>query len=119
MKKKNIRFALRIESQSPIVVSVVYVGQNSSGEGILLDLSRVGSRILGNEPIAAGETLSVRITPPTSEKPLVLQATVKWVKELEFGLAFKGLHQQEVHQLQRLLDELLGTMRQVRAITTS
>ena len=38
MKKQNIRFALRIESQSPIVVSVVYVGQSSSGEGILLSM---------------------------------------------------------------------------------
>lgn len=119
MKKQNKRFVLRIESQFPVVLSVVYVGQNSSGEGIVLDLSRVGCRILGSKPVAAGETLRVRINPPTSAKPLVLQATVKWVKELEFGLAFKGLHQQKVHQLQRLLDELLGTMRQVRAIKTS
>ena len=119
MKKQNKRFALRIESQSPVVVSVKYVGQNSAGEGIVLNLSRVGCRILGSEPVAAGETLSVRITSPASEKPLVLQATVKWVKELEFGLAFKVLDEQEVHQLQRLLDELLGTMRQVRAVTTS
>ena len=91
------------------MISVVYFGQNSSGEGIVLDLSRVGCRILGSEPMAAGETLSVGITPPTAEKPLVMQATVKWVKELEFGLAFKGLHEQEVHQLQRLLDKLLGS----------
>ena len=119
MKKQNKRFALRIESQSPVVVSVKYVGQNSAGEGIVLNLSRVGCRILGSEPVAAGETLSVMITSPASEKPLVLQATVKWIKELDFGLAFKVLHEQEVHQLQRLLDELLGTMRQVRAVTTS
>lgn len=118
MKKQNKRFALRIESQSPVVVSVMYVGQDSAGEGIVLDLSRMGCRILGSEPVAAGETLSVRITSPPSEKPLVLQATVKWVQELEFGLAFKGLRQQEAHQLLRLLDELLSTMRQVKAITT-
>lgn len=108
MKKQKKRFALRVESQSPIVISVMYVGQKSAGEGIVLDLSRVGCRILGSEPVAAGEAMRVEITPPTSEKPLVLQATVKWVKELEFGLAFKGLHELETHQLERLLEALLG-----------
>jgi len=108
MKKQNKRFALRIESQFPVMISVVYVGQNSAGEGIVLDLSRVGCRILGNEPVVARETMSVAISPPTSDQPLVMQATVKWVKELEFGLAFKRLHEQEAHQLQCLLDELLG-----------
>jgi len=38
-----------------------------------------------------------------------MQATVKWVKELEFGLSFKRLQPQEADQLQHLLDELLGS----------
>ena len=119
MKKQNKRFALRIESQFPVAISVLYVGQTSAGEGIVLNLSCAGCRILGSAPVATGEIMRVEITPPTSEKPLVLQATVKWVKELEFGLAFKGLHEQEVYHLQRLLDELLGTKRQIRTNTMS
>ena len=109
MKKPNTRFALRVYSRFPVQITMIYLGQNSSGQGIVQELSRVGCRILGNDPVVVGETLSVQLSLPTSEKPLVMQATVKWVKGWEFGLAFKRLHPQEADQLQRLLDELLGS----------
>ena len=109
MKKQNKRFALRIYSRFPVQISMMYLGQDSAGQGIVRELSRVGCRVLGNDPVVAGETMSARISLPTGQKPLVIeQATVKWVKGLEFGLAFRRLHEREVHQLQRLLDELLG-----------
>ena len=49
-------------------------------------------------------------TIPTYPSPLVIQqATVQWVKGLEFGLVFEHLHPRETHRLQRLLDAILGS----------
>jgi len=110
MNKANKRFALRIYSRFPVQISMMYLGQYSAGQGIVRELSRVGSRILGNDRVVAGETLSVRISLPSHPSPLVIeQATVQWVKGLEFGMVFEHLHPRETHRLQRLLDTLLGS----------
>ena len=107
----NKRFALRLHSPFPVQISMVYRGQNSAdqGQGIVLELSLVGCRILGNDPVVAGETLNVQLSFPTSMKPLIMErTTVKWVKGLEFGLAFKQLQPREADRLQYLLEALRG-----------
>jgi PilZ domain-containing protein len=110
MKKQNKRFALRVYSRFPVQMSMVYQGPHSAGRGIVLEISRVGCRILGTEPVLAGETMSLKLSLPTSQKPMVIeQAIVKWVKGLEFGIAFKHLPMKEANELQRLLEELLGS----------
>jgi len=110
MNKPNKGFALRIYSRFPVQISMMYLGQYSAGQGIVHELSRVGCRILGNDRVVAGETLSVRISLPSYPSPLVIeQATVQWVKGLEFGMVFEHLHPRETHRLQRLLDALLGS----------
>ena len=108
MKKQNKRFALRVDSGLPVQISMIYLGQVSAGRGIVQELSRVGCRILGNDPAIVGETLNLRLS-LTSGKPLIIErATVQWVKGLEFGVAFHDLHQREADRLQRLLEGLLG-----------
>ena len=103
----NKRFALRVHPLFPVQISMVYRGKNSAGQGIVQELSPVGCRILGNDPVVAGETLDVRLSFSTLERPLFLErATVKWVKGLEFGLAFKRLQRREADRLQYLLDAL-------------
>jgi len=105
----NKRFALRIHSPFPVQISMVYRSQNSIGQGIVLELSLVGCRILGSDPVVAGETLNVQLSFPTSTKPLVMErTTVKWVKGLEFGLAFKQLQPREADRLEHLLEALRG-----------
>ena len=107
MKKQNKRFAIRVYSRFPVQITLIYRGRYSAGQGIVQELSRVGCRILGNDPVFAGETLRVQLSFPTSEQPLIIeQATVKWVKGLEFGLAFKRLQPREADQLQHLLEAL-------------
>jgi len=59
MKKPNTRFALRVYSRFPVQITMIYLGQNSAGQGIVQELSRVGCRILGNDPVVVGEALSV------------------------------------------------------------
>ena len=45
----------------------------------------------------------MRVTHPTSTKPLIIeQATVQWVKGLEFGITFRDLEKREADQLLRL-----------------
>src|SRR6185436_17946314 len=96
----NKRFALRIHSPFPVQISMVYRSQNSIGQGIVLELSLVGCRILGSDPVVAGETLNVQLSFPTSTKPLVMG--------LEFGLAFKQLQPREADRLEHLLEALRG-----------
>ena len=106
----NRRFAPRIYSQFPVPISIIYRGQKSAGEGIVQELSRVGCRILGKDPVVAGETLTVRIELPSSPKSLIIeQATVRWVKGLEFGVVFHDLPQREANRLQHLLEALLSS----------
>ena len=88
---------------------MMYLGQDFAGQGIVRELSRVGCRILGINPMVAGKTMSVRISLPTCELPLVMQATVKWVKGLQCGMAFEQPDEWEIAQLQRMLDDLLGS----------
>ena len=86
------------------------MGQDFAGQGIVHELSRVGCRIFGNYPVVAGDTMSARLSLPTHPKPLCIeQATVQWVKELEFGVSFNHLEEQEVARLQCMLDILLGS----------
>ena len=106
----NKRFALRVDSGLPVQISVLYLGHVSEGQGILQELSRVGCRILGKDPVVAGETLTVRIELPSSPKSLIIeQATVRWVKGLEFGVVFHDLPQREANRLQHLLEALLSS----------
>src|SRR5262245_63186236 len=105
MKKQNKRFA-----QYPVPISIIYRGQDSAGQGVVSELSRVGCRISGNDPVVAGETLSIWLSLSTSEKSLFTQrTTVQWTKGLEFGLAFQRLQLREADRLQHLLDALSGS----------
>jgi len=110
MNKPHKRFALRVYSRFTVQISMMYLGHDFTGRGIVRELSRVGCRILGNDPVVAGETLSVRLSLPTCPKPVLIEpATVQWVKGLEFGVAFGHLDEREVERLRRMLDDLLGS----------
>ena len=110
MKKQNTRFAVRVYSRFPVEITLIYRGPNSAGQGIVQELSLVGCRVLGNDPVVAGETLSIGLSHHISQPPMFIErATVKWVKGLEFGLAFKKLQPRQADQLQRLIEALLHT----------
>ena len=102
------RFTLRTYSRFPAQMSMMYLGPDFAGQGMVRELSRVGCRAFGNYPVVSGDTLSIRISLPTHPKPLVIdQATVQWVKGLEYGVAFECLDEGEADRLQEMLDEFL------------
>ena len=103
-------FVLRSYTRFPVRTSMMYLGQEFAGQGIVRELSRAGCRILGNYPVVFGETMSLRISLPTCPNPLFIErATVQWITGLEFGVAFGLLDAREADRLQRLLNELLGS----------
>lgn len=109
MNQPREKFMLRTYSRFPVRTSTIYLGEDFAGQGMVRELSRVGCRILGNYPVTAGETLSVRIAHPMHPDPLFIkQAPVKWVNGLEFAVAFDHLDEREANRLQDLLGDLLG-----------
>jgi hypothetical protein len=92
----------------PIQTTMMYMGKELAGQGVLREISRVGCRILGNYPVTPGERLSLRISSPIQPTPLhITNARVMWAKALEFGLVFGTLDEGNAYDLQQLLDELL------------
>lgn len=107
----NKRFALRVDSRLPGQITMIYLGRNSAGQGMVQELSQVGCRIVGNDRdrVVAGDTVKVQLSSPTSKHPLIIErAIVKWVKGREFGVAFQQLPRRVADRLQRLLEGLLG-----------
>ena len=110
MKQQRDGFVVRTYSRFPVQTSAMYVGQDFAGQGLVRELSRVGCRIFGNYPVTPGEPLSVRMFHPTQPDPLVIErAPVRWVKGLEFGVAFEHLDERQAARLQQMLDDLLGS----------
>src|SRR5574341_1259964 len=110
MKQQHDGFVVRRYSRFPIHTTMMYLGKDFAGQGILRELSRVGSRMLGNYPVMPGEVLSLRISLPMQSAPVcITHARVKWVDGLEFGVAFGLLDERAAADLQQLFGELLNS----------
>lgn len=110
MKQQRDGFVLRTYSRFPIRTSMIYMGQDFAGQGVIRELSRVGCRIIGNYPVTPGEILSLRISHATHPDPLfVNQVGVRWVKGFEFGVAFASINEGEADRLHQMLDDFLDS----------
>jgi PilZ domain len=108
MKQQGDGFIFRTYARFPIWTSMLYVGKDFAGQGLIRELSRVGCRILGNYPVTPGETMSIRISHPIHPDPFVIeQVEVRWVKGFEFGVTFGPLEKEEADRLYRLLADVL------------
>ena len=71
------------------LVSVRYLRDGITGEGIIDDLSLSGSYMTGNTPVSVGMALALQMFVPGDPEPLLIdRAIVKWVKRSEFGVDF-------------------------------
>ena len=106
--KQQHETVVRKYSRFPIHTTMMYLGKELAGQGILREISRVGGRILGNYPVTPGQVLSLRICSPIQPAPFcITNARVMWARGLEFGLAFGVLDDEAAYDLQELLGELL------------
>ena len=101
---------VRTYARFPIHTTMMYLGRDLAGQGILREISRVGCRILGNYPVTPGEVLSLRLSSPIQPTPVcITNARVMWARGVEFGLAFGVLDEGAAYDLQQLLGELLDS----------
>lgn len=105
-------FVQRSYARFLVQFPMMYLGQMASGQGIVRGLSLAGCQALGNAPAGVGQLLSLRLTLPNDQEPLVIErATVKWVNGLEFGLNFDHLVEQQATRLQQVIEERLAQRR--------
>jgi PilZ domain len=106
MQQQRDGFVFRTYARLPIRTSMLYVGKDFAGQGLVRELSRSGCRILGNYPVTPGETISIRISHPTHPDPLVIkQVKVRWVKGFEFGVIFGPFERREADRLHQMLED--------------
>ena len=108
MTPQREKFVLRTYTRFPLQTSMIFLGKDVAGQGLVREVSRLGCSILGNDQVTRGETLSLRMSDSAHPEPLFIEsATVRWVNGPEFGVAFGDLGEREADYLQRILDELL------------
>lgn len=84
-----VGFAMRKNQRLKKLVPIRYLRDGIAGEGIIKDLSLSGSYITGNAPVSVGMVLALQIFVPGDPEPMLIdRATVKWIKESEFGVDF-------------------------------
>ena len=61
-------------------------GDEIVGEGTVINLSIGGFAVESDQPVKAGMTLKLRVFLPDDEKPIVIEATIRWAREGKFGV---------------------------------
>lgn len=100
----------------PVSFGLMYSGLNETdvimGDGTVVDISRGGLGVRGNQPVKIGMDLTVFLYLPDKEDPLfVIQATVAWTRGYQFGLQFQGVPAREECRLHRFLRSFALTPR--------
>ncbi len=94
--------------RSPVSFGLMYSGIDGHdvliGDGSVVNLSRGGLGIRGNQPVRVGMELALFLYLPDGEDPLfVLEARVVWSHGRQFGVEFKKLSLREGNRLHTFL----------------
>lgn len=94
--------------RSPVSFGLMYSGLHGNdvlmGDGTVVDLSKGGLGIRGNQPVNVGMELTLFLYLPDGEDPLfVLESVVAWTGGRLFGVEFKKLSLREGNRLQAFL----------------
>ncbi len=83
----STRFVIRTYHRIPVRCELYYMGDEFLGKGTVMNLSREGFRVIGDQQVVPGMELVVRLS--FSEKeggPIEIQrVVVRWVRGLLFG----------------------------------
>ncbi len=103
-------FAMRKNQRLKKLVPIRYLRDGIAGEGIIKDLSLSGSYITGNAPVSVGMVLALQIFVPGDPEPLLIdRATVKWIKESEFGVDFDTPPPNVAERITKVISTLVKT----------
>lgn len=92
----------------PLSFGLMYSGLDGSdvimGDGTVVDMSRGGLGVRGNQPVKVGMDLTLFLYLPDKEDPLfVVQTQVAWVQGHRFGVQLQHMPVREEHRLHLFL----------------
>ncbi len=103
-------FFVRKNQRIKRLVPVRYLGGGIVGEGIIKDLSLSGSYITGNASVSIGAVITLQIFIPGDPDPLLIdRATVKWVKDSDFGVDFDTSQSEVTERITKIISMLVKT----------
>ena len=103
-------FFVRKDQRIKRLVPVRYLGDRIIGEGIIKDLSLSGSYITGNASVSIGAVIALQIFIPGDPEPLLIDcATVKWVKDSDFGVDFDISQSEVTERIAKIISTLVKT----------
>ncbi|MDO9119238.1 MAG: PilZ domain-containing protein [Nitrospira sp.] len=100
----------------PLSFGLMYSGSNETdvimGNGTVVDMSRGGLGVRGNQPVTVDMGLTLFLSlPDKKDPPFVIQAQVAWVHEHRFGLKPPHSPGTSEHRIQRFLHTIFHTTR--------
>jgi hypothetical protein len=100
----------------PLSFGLMYSGVNETdvimGNGTVVDMSRGGLGVRGNQPVTVNMDLTLFLSLPDKKDPrFVIQAQVAWVNEHRFGLRPQHSPATSEPRLQRFLRSFFHTTR--------
>lgn len=99
----TVRKDIRFEVQCPVVCT----SEEKAVQGTTFNLSRGGCAIECHWMATAGETVSLQITVPGQEKPIIVElGRICWATRREFGVEFKVMPGDSKHRLDAFLIEV-------------
>ena len=106
---------LRSINRIPLSFGLMYSGLNETGvimgNGTVVDMSRGGLGVRGNQPVTVDMdlTLFLSLLPDKQDPLFVIQAQVAWVHGHRFGLRPQHIPAASEHRLQRFIQSFFHT----------
>lgn len=86
-----------------------FSGQKQEGQGRTLDISAGGCKIESDMKVEPGSKFECRLHVPGLDWPLRIdEATVRWIDDKSFGIAFSRIAPEEFAKLKTVLSDLEG-----------
>jgi hypothetical protein len=102
-------FVLRPYRRIPTWYGSYYLSGSLIGKGVVMNVSCTGLRVLGDHSLKPGTEVSVRVTVDNGPPLEISRASVRWVKDYEFGLKIDHVTSQTANRLARLIHDSIGS----------
>jgi hypothetical protein len=101
-------FVLRPYRRIPTWYGSYYLSGSVIGKGVVMNVSCTRLRVLGDHSLKPGTDVSIRVTVDSGPPLEISRASVRWVKEYEFGLKIDEVTSLAANRLTRLIHDSIG-----------